>query len=133
MTEMTDRKARIRRDFPDSRLTPLTSAKAAALKVRHHDVPEDYLQFLTGVGYGRIGEMRLSIYSGPCEPSDIYDAETASHLPGVLLVADDFQGYCYGYDTTSAWTFGEVNERGKFSPIDRVGSFVEFIDFWLFR
>ena len=127
---MNDLRYRILDKFPESRLTPLSPEKVARLRTRYPGAPSDYLEFLNVVGYGRVGEMRLSIYSGPIEPSDIYDAQTASGLPGVLLVADDFQGCCYGYDTS--WTFGEVDERGTFVPSADVASFVKFIEVWLF-
>jgi len=131
---MPELKERLLTAFPDSRLTPLTRKKAQELRAKHPDLPTDYLHFLVNIGYGRIGKMRFSVYSGLCEARSIYDEETASKLADVLLIGDDFGGYCVGYKKKDdAWVFGGVDESGKFRPIKSVDSFTSFLDYWLFR
>lgn len=115
---------------PESRLTPLPREKVDALRARHPGVPEDYVQFLTEIGHGRVGAPRLSVYSGPIEPRDIYDPPTAEALAGVWLVGDDFTGFCVGYDTRSGWRLCGVDDDGTFDPMEDVGPFSAFVVDW---
>ncbi|HEX8916540.1 MAG TPA: hypothetical protein VF796_29585 [Humisphaera sp.] len=125
-------KHRLLERYPKSRFTPLPGDKADALRARYPGVPEDYVQFLTEIGYGRIGGGRLSVYSGPVEADDIYDEQTAAALAGVLLVGDDFTGYCVGYATGLGWVWGGVDDACTFSPMEGIGTFVAFIEYWCF-
>jgi hypothetical protein len=131
---MPELKERLLTAFPDSRLTPLTRKKVKELSAEHPDLPTDYIRFLADIGYGRIGEMRISVYSGPSTANDIYDEKTARKLSDVLLIGDNFGGYCIGYKKNKdVWVFGGVDESGKFRPIKGVDSFTGFLEYWLFK
>jgi hypothetical protein len=51
----------------------------------------------------------------------------------VLLIGDDFSGYCVGYDTGSNWAFGGVDSNGEFGELSGTGSFTEFVEDWFLR
>lgn len=123
-----DLKLRLIERFPDSKLQLATASSVASLEALYPDIPDDYVRFLLEVGYGSIGQCRFMIYSGPVKPRDIYDEETAESLKGLLLIGDDFSGYCVGYATESGWTIGEVNQNGVFRPLRNISSFSKFVE-----
>jgi hypothetical protein len=43
------------------------------------------------------------IYSGPVEPGEIFDPQTADALDGLLFLGDDFAGWVVGFDTRRGW------------------------------
>ncbi|MEM1179188.1 MAG: hypothetical protein AAGM22_12640 [Acidobacteriota bacterium] len=64
----------------------------------------------------------------PMGPDEVYDDETAAELEGVLLVGDDFGGYCEAYNTTKDWEFGFVDDCGVFEThAPEFESFVGFL------
>src|SRR5262249_31122300 len=89
----------IRRVFPASRLLPVGEAEAAAIRQQYPSAPDHYLAFLRSVGYGRLGESNFTIYSGPCEPREFFDADGAALLEGIVFFGDDFSGWMAGFDT----------------------------------
>jgi len=89
----------IRRVFPLSRLEPLAEPELATIRSRHLGVPEHYFAFLREVGWGSLSGSTLMIYIGLCEPTEIFDPETAASLDGCLLFGDDFSGWMVGFDT----------------------------------
>ena len=102
---------------PRSRLNPVPPRQIAIIRKKYAGIPEDYLKFLSIVGEGTIGDGRFKIYGGPIQPDEIYDADTAASLAGVVLVGDNFGGWCVGYDSENDWVFGGVDSSGKFGPI----------------
>jgi hypothetical protein len=109
-------KTRLLETYPDSRLEIVPPAEIDQIRKEYPGIPEDYLQYLEVVGAGRIGKMMFMVYSGPCSPSDIYDAETAESLRGIVLIGDDFSGDCVGYDANDKWQIGEVGSSCEFQP-----------------
>jgi len=117
-------------NYPDSRLELLTDDKRKTLLARHPELPSDYIQFLSEVGWGTIGNGRYSIYSAPIEPSFIFDPVTAKSLDKVVLVGDDFAG---GQEALrlerNGFVFGSVDSLdGRFEPSG--DTFSEFIQNW---
>ena len=125
--DYVDLKQRLMSRRPESRLTPLTQPEIKKIRDEHPSVPNDLLDFLAVVGWGRIGRMSLSIYGGLVKPENIYDAKTAAKLKSVLLIGDDFSGYCVGYDTGKAWLLGEVNDSGRFEACSDAKTLSEFV------
>ena len=122
---------RIQIGFPTSRLAPMSDSELAELQRKHPQVPAHYLQFLKNVGWGNVGDMGFMFYQGPMEPSEIYDAETAKDLKGILFIGDNFGG----------WVLG-VNERGNLVSFDgssagpepeEEGTVYEFLADWVWR
>lgn len=91
-------------------LARLSSADVDGLRARYPGLPEDYLDFLVEVGSGDLGEFQ--IYSGPVPAPEVYPSDSGA-LGGVLLVGDDFQGYCFGFDRASDFRLVEVSPRGE--------------------
>jgi len=56
-----------------------------------------------------MGSSAYMLYNGILEPDDIYDAETAEGLGGLLIFGDDMQGYCFGFDTGNDWAIIEID------------------------
>jgi len=65
------------------------------------------------------------------DPDEIYDAETATSLQGVLIVGDDFAGNCEALDAANGWQFGSIGCEGCFEAYDDVySSFTDFLQKW---
>jgi len=115
-------------------LEVIGSEREAKIRSDYPWLPEDYLIFLKEVGWGCIGDSRYMIYEGPMEPSEIFDAETALGLEGVVIVGDDFAEYCEAYVRRgSGCIFGSVSkEDGTFSahPEPRL---IDFLVSWYGR
>lgn len=80
-----------------AKMRPSAPGKMDTLRSRHGNLPDDYNDFLTEIGYGVLGEDSFVFYSGPTDPVETYGVEFASQLDGILLFGDDMQGYCYGF------------------------------------
>ena len=94
--------AAIHRVFPASRLEPVAEPELAAMRRQFPRVPEHYLEFLRRVGYGSLGD-NFMLYSGLCEPDEIFDAHTAVGLAGIVFFGDNFAGWIVGFDTRDGW------------------------------
>ena len=68
-----------------------------ALRHEYPGLPEDYLDFLGEVGWGSLGDGFYMLYNRPITASEVYGAESASLLEGLLLVGDDFSGCNAGF------------------------------------
>ncbi len=89
----------------------LTSIEIELLVVEHPNLPADYLSYLREIGWG-ISPSGHMIYSGPITPKEVYP-----HLlieDNRLLIGDDNQGYCLGYDII-AKKYGEYSDFGVWS------------------
>lgn len=88
-------------------------------------IPDAYLEFLAKVGAGSLGG-RLQLYDGLIEPEDLYDPENTVGLEGVMLFADDLQGYCFGFVPGDAWRVVEIDPTTSLCRFVSV-SFDEFM------
>jgi hypothetical protein len=104
----------LRRVYPTSQLEAVAEPKLDAIRRRYPGVPEHYLAFLRQVGYGSIGGTFM-VYSGLCEPDDIFDPATAAELDGLLFFGDDFDCWVVGFDTRHGWGLIGVN-NGYLDP-----------------
>ncbi len=94
---------------------PLTSAEIDRLVAEHPDLPRDYLAYLRDFGWGETPRGHV-IYSGPISPDEVYP-----QLPGDkqrVLIGDDMQGYCLGYDFASK-RYGVFSDFGNWSSFER--------------
>ena len=89
-------------------LKPVVAAELARLRELYPGLPEDYLDFLSDVGFGLIGAGAYMIYDGLLAPDEIYDPESAASLGTILLFGDDLQGYCAGFYPEHDWAVFEV-------------------------
>jgi hypothetical protein len=110
MTDLEEIRQRLSRI---SNLTQLPLSDLEKLKIKFHGLPVDYLDFLHVVGFGNLEE--LQIYSGPVSSGSIYP-KPEGDLSDVKLFGDDFQGYCFGFDTRRGYSLVDVDPRGNASP-----------------
>jgi hypothetical protein len=100
--------------------------KLQVLRARHPGIPEDYLEFLTEVGWGTFGEVYFSVYSGPIDAEDVYDPETAARFKTLLILGDDCAGCNIAFDTMRSWAIVEIESATM--EVDLVAkTFEEFI------
>ena len=99
-------------------LTPVSAIDTEALRAEFVGIPIEYTDFLEKVGYGDVGDIRL--YESPTSPSDIYP-KPQGDLSGIVLLGDDFQGYCFGFDTAKDFCLVEVDPRGHPRPLSEDG------------
>ena len=92
--------------------TPLTPSEIAELRREYPKLREDYFKYLETVGWGD-SESGSMIYSGPLESDEVYGDNDA--LGSILLLGDDYQGYCFGYDLDSG-CYGVVSDDGEWGP-----------------
>lgn len=102
MTDYATLRAAIHRVFLTCRLEPVAEPELAVIRSRFPGVPEHYLDFLRHVGWGWLGD-NFMLYSGLVEPDEIFDAETAAGLAGLVFLGDNFAGEVVGFDTRDAW------------------------------
>ncbi len=110
MTDIHSIKSRLQ---DTSKLTPVPASDLKALQAEFAGIPDEYTDFLEKVGYGAVGDIR--IYEAPTPPCDIYP-EAQGNLSGIILFGDDFQGYCFGFDSTKKFSLVEVDPRGNARP-----------------
>lgn len=121
----------ILKSYPKSRLELLDPDKSQALLSQTPWLPPSYLEFLTKIGFGTIGDGRYSIYSGPIQPDFIFDEETAQNLDSVVLIGNDFAGTHEAYFWSgNVAVFGSVDSsKPTFEPHTHAG-FFEFVHEW---
>lgn len=90
--------------------TPVSVDDTDKIKAEFPGIPREYTDFLEKIGFGEVGALR--IYEAPISPDDIYPCPKGD-LSGIILLGDDFQGYCFGFDTRKNFTIVEVEPRGN--------------------
>lgn len=58
--------------------------------------PKKYLEFLSDVGAGELGDAGFMLYDEVVEPSEVY-GPCSPELDGILIFGDDFQGFNFGF------------------------------------
>ncbi|MFD1712202.1 hypothetical protein FVQ98_04365 [Ottowia sp. GY511] len=89
-------------------LTPLTGEALASLQRDEPGLPAGYVDFLSHVGFGPIGDDSFMLYSGLLAPEELY-GQTPPGLAAVQLFGDDFAGYASGFDTANGWRIVEID------------------------
>lgn len=79
------------------------------IKKSFSGIPDDYILFLEEIGSGEIGNNNYMLYNGLLLPDEIYDADTADDLQGILIFGDDMQGNCYGFKPSNEWSIVEID------------------------
>jgi hypothetical protein len=106
------------------KLTKVSPGEIAKLSLEFPNIPHEYFEYLRHIGWGECASGRM-IYSGPVSPKEVYGKEfNQGHI---ILLGDDFQGYCFGYNIEDS-TYGELDPLGNWEPwssIDGLRSYVE--------
>lgn len=90
-------------------LSRLSEGDVVAIRSEFPGLPVEYLEFLQEVGFGDLGEIQL--YSGPVEAASIYPSG-AEPLTSILLIGDDMQGHCFGFDCDRNHQLVEIDPQG---------------------
>lgn len=106
-------------------LSPISKDSSDQLRSTHLVLPEDFLEFLSVIGAGEIGDGIFMLYNGLVRPEEIYGLGASEPLRSVLLFGDDMQGYCVGY-TTLDWKIWEINPL-DWSLVPVADTFEQFI------
>lgn len=109
-----------------AKLSPVPRKDIEAMRIDYPGIPHDYLEFLSRVGAGEIGNAEYMIYSGLTAPSDTFDAASAARLNGLVFFGDDFSGYSAGFDTRRGWVVVEVDSTDM-SRNEVASTFEEFV------
>ncbi|NOR62771.1 MAG: hypothetical protein GQ535_09800 [Rhodobacteraceae bacterium] len=80
------------------------------------NLPLDYRTFLIEIGSGEIGDMKFIIYPTPIKAREVYGSDIPSHLGRILLLGDDFNGMCIGFDPENDWRVVEGDWRIAILP-----------------
>ena len=103
-------------------VTPIPKGECDSIRDQHAGIPDDYLSFLTEIGWGELETLQL--FSGPVPASEIYGSK--DQLSHVILIGDDYQGYCFGYETVPVFALVEVSPSGDLRNLDK--SFFDFME-----
>lgn len=101
-------------------LSPVVAPVSAA-----DGLPSFYKAFLQHIGAGSI-RGSFQVYGGLVNPDEIYDAEKAKALQGLLLFGDDYQGYCVALDPSRRWKVVEIDDTSNNTEVVAEG-FGEFM------
>ena len=91
-------------------LTKLSFDVARKIQDTFPQIPEEYLQFLRNIGWGRVSHS-LMLYSGPVTPDEIY-LDNYQNTNEVIIFGDDFNGHCFGWNTENSYSVVDID------PID---------------
>lgn len=85
------------RNMPKSNLTLANINRTKKQAQKFPELPDDYIEFLTQVGFGNLGES-FSIFEGFVYPDNIFDEITAKELSNYIFIGSDFSGWTLAYD-----------------------------------
>jgi hypothetical protein len=71
-------------------------------------VPQDYIDFLTEVGFGSISNGYFMFYEGLIAADNIYDSDVNPEIKNVFLFGDNFTGDAIGFLSTDNWSIVEI-------------------------
>ena len=103
--------------------TPLSQAEVDALAAEFPNLPQDYLRYLAGTGWGEAASGSM-IYSGPIYPDAVFGP--GIDLEHVVLLGDDFQGNCLGYNLATK-QYGEVIDNGTWESWPTEEGIAEYV------
>ncbi|MEH0198319.1 hypothetical protein V7S57_21420 [Caulobacter sp. CCNWLY153] len=87
-------------------------------------IPQSYVDFITNIGHGTIGDDALKLYDGLVDPREIFDFEPewSNH---VALFGDNMSGVLFGFDTRTG-SVVEIDAYGALKAA-RPSNFPDFI------
>ncbi|WP_338749562.1 SMI1/KNR4 family protein [Bacillus sp. FJAT-52991] len=91
------------------------------------DIPQDYIDFLTEVGFGSVFDGYFMFYGGLIEADEIYDDVDYPEIKNVLLFGDNFSGDAMGFLPAENWSIVEIwHEDLSIVPREEK-TFMEFV------
>lgn len=89
---------------------PLNQEEVEALRTKVPELRNDYLRYMAEMGWGEAPSGHM-VYDAPIHASDIFLSHS-DNLSDVVLLGDDFQGYCIGFDRQQL-NYGEISDFGE--------------------
>ena len=102
---------------------PLTHEVISDLRRQFPTLRDDYFNYLMSVGWGET-EAGPMIYEGPITSEEIYGPR--DELARILLLGDDFQGCCFGYNSKTD-CYGVVSVSGAWEPWPASAGFARYV------
>ena len=87
----------------------LTEDQISALKNSYSSIPNEYLDWLSTVGWGE-HENGYMFYSGPSYSVEIFGSDIPANIHSVLLIGDDMAGYSIGFDKSGQFVGIDSND-----------------------
>ncbi|MCI0701129.1 MAG: hypothetical protein L0241_08600 [Planctomycetia bacterium] len=81
-----------------SQLKPVPRAKCEELRTEYPELRPDYLDFLSEVGYGVIGQRQYMLYSGVVPLSELLTDACDPNWTHLLAFGDTTGGTCHAFD-----------------------------------
>ena len=120
------------RDFLDehsrkSKRTILPTAEVEKLRKTYPGIPDDFVDYLSEIGWGSFLECRYMVYDGFVDLESIFDAKTAATFSKrVVCFGDNFSGDLGGFLPDESWKVIEI-WHDSMEIYDPGQSFEEFI------
>jgi hypothetical protein len=86
----------------------LSSEEVDEIKHMFPAIPEEYFDFMRDIGWGNFSN-NLMLYSAPVTPDEIYGDDYPDVISRILIFGDDFNGRCFGWDTSNKFSIGEID------------------------
>jgi hypothetical protein len=67
------------------------------------------------------------LYSGLCEPDELFGARTTADLAGILFLGYNFAGWMVGFDTRNGWRLAGVDSFWLTPEPEQVQTVGEFV------
>lgn len=103
--------------------TPLSPEAIAQLRRRYQMLRGDYFDYLSAVGWGAT-KAGPTTYESPIEPGEVF-GQGDEHA-GILLLGDDYQGYCFGYNAETE-CYGEISDDGRWEQWPKTQGIVHYV------
>lgn len=87
------------------------------------ELPKTYVNFLTEVGHGRIGNGQFQFYDGVVFVDEIFGCDTPE-TETVLLFGDDYQGSVVGFDRDSGRVVRVLSDQSISTIADSFEAFL---------
>jgi hypothetical protein len=92
-----------------NRRTTLTAAEIGELRTAYPGIPDDYLDYLTEVGWGSFRECQYMVYGGPIDPDEIFGAQAVAVFgKRILCFGDNFSGDPGAFLPDEDWKVVEI-------------------------
>jgi hypothetical protein len=92
-----------------NRRTTISPDEVSALRAQYPGIPNDYIAYLTEIGWGSFRECQYMVYRGPIKPESMFGVDVAQSLQKrVLCFGDNFSGDPGCFLPDSDWAIAEI-------------------------
>ena len=92
-----------------NRRTTISLEEVHAIRAQHIGIPNDYIDYLTEIGWGSFRECQYMVYRCPIKPESIFGVDvTRSLKKRVVCFGDNFSGDAGCFLPDSDWAIAEI-------------------------